>query len=120
MITQIKTVGVYVDNQQRAVEFYTQKLGFEVRRNEPMGPDSHWIEVAPKGGQSCIVVYPKTMMPEWQRMKPTIVFACSDLEATYNKLSAHGVEFSEKPMKTSWGGYAKFMDPDGNEFVLVG
>ena len=64
MIGPIKTVGIYVRDQERAVEFYTQKLGFEVRRTLSMGPGASWIEVAPPGAQTCLVLYPKAMMPD--------------------------------------------------------
>jgi len=57
MITSIGTVSVYVRDQEKAVKFYTEKLGFEVRRNEPMGPNARWIELAPKGAQTRIVPF---------------------------------------------------------------
>ena len=57
MITNVKTVAVYVSDQEEAVRFYTEKLGFEVRRNQLMGPGGNWIEVAPPGAQSRVVIY---------------------------------------------------------------
>lgn len=59
MIGPIKTVGIYVEDQEKAIEFYAQKLGFEVRRSQPMTPDTNWVEVAPPDGESCLVLYPK-------------------------------------------------------------
>lgn len=119
MIIQVKTVGIYVQDQQKSLEFYAQQLGFEVRRDEPMGPEARWIEVAPKGAQTCLVPFPKSMMPEWEKSKPSVVFRCHNLESTYRELTARGVKFTAPPTKESWGVYAKFVDPDGNEFVLV-
>ena len=62
MIGPIKTVAVYVEDQQQALEFYTDKLGFEVRRNETMMPGVNWVEVAPKGADTCVVIYPRALM----------------------------------------------------------
>ncbi len=45
-------------------------------------------------------------------------FACDDIDATYNELSARGVEFEGKPEKQPWGTYAMFKDSEGNRFVL--
>ncbi len=119
MITNVKTVAVYVSDQKEAVRFYTEKLGFEVRRNQPMGPGGNWIEVAPPGAQSRVVIYPRDMMKDWQERKPSIVFGCEDVEATHRELSASGVTFTQAPKKMPWGTFAVFADPDGNEFVLT-
>ena len=48
-ITRAGTVGVYVRDQARALDFYVNKLGFEKRLDEPMGPEARWIEVAQTG-----------------------------------------------------------------------
>jgi lactoylglutathione lyase len=48
MIKQIATVAVYVEDQEKALKFWTEKVGFEVYRNDPMGPGGNWIEVGPK------------------------------------------------------------------------
>jgi lactoylglutathione lyase len=55
MIGPIKTVGINVEDQQKALDFYTQKLGFVVRRSIPMGPGASWIEVSPPGAQTSFV-----------------------------------------------------------------
>jgi lactoylglutathione lyase len=119
MIGPIKTVGIYVEDQQRAVDFYTQKLGFEVRRKESMGPKASWIEVAPPGAQACLVLYPKSMMTNWQEMKPSVVFHCSDIEATCRQLETNGVRITMPPTALGWGMFAKFADLDGNEFGMT-
>lgn len=119
MIRSIRTVAVYVADQQLALEFYTTKLGFEVRRNEPMGPNASWIELAPPEAQTCLVIYPRAMMKNWQELKPSVVFLCDDAHATCNELAAKGVRITDQPKKMAWGTYAKFADLDGNEFLLM-
>ena len=119
MIGHIKTVAVYVEDQARSLEFYTGKLGFELRRNQSMGPGGSWIEVAPPGAQTCLVLYPRGLMTDWAERKGSIVFACEDAERTCAALSAKGVAIAEPARRMKWGTYAKFLDPDGNEFLVV-
>jgi lactoylglutathione lyase len=119
MINFIQTIAVYIESQQQALEFYTQKLGFEVRRNESMGPRGNWIEVGPPGAQTCLVLYPRSLMPNWKELKPSVVFNCDNVHVTCQELAARGVRISEQPRAMAWGTYAKFADPDGNEFLLT-
>lgn len=49
MIKQIGTVAVYVEDQQKAKQFWTEKVGFDIAADHPMGPEASWLEVAPKG-----------------------------------------------------------------------
>ena len=60
MLTSVGTITVQVTDQDKALEFYTQKLGFEVRTDQPTGPDQRWIEVAPPGAQTRILLYKAT------------------------------------------------------------
>ena len=120
MFGPVKTVGVYVSDQLKAVEFYTQKLGFELRRSIPMGPHANWVEVAPPGAQTCLVLYPKSMMTNWAALKPSVVFHCPDVEATCKELQSRGVRITMPPTPMGWGTFAKFADLDGNEFGLTG
>jgi predicted enzyme related to lactoylglutathione lyase len=120
MITQIGTVAVYVDDQQKAKTFWTEKAGFELRRETQMTPEASWLEVAPKGAQSCLVIYPKAMMGGADDMKASIVFLCDDIDDTYRRMKEAGVTFLEEPNPMPWGTYARFQDEDGNEFLLKG
>jgi uncharacterized glyoxalase superfamily protein PhnB len=121
MITHVGNVTVCVRDQQKALEFYTQKLGFEVRRNEPMGPNARWIEVAPKGAQSTLVLFTPPGLENRIGTFAGIVLGTDNPEATYRELSGRGVEFTQKPEKQPWGGtMGQFKDQDGNTFVLVG
>jgi predicted enzyme related to lactoylglutathione lyase len=119
MIGALRTVGVYVADQQMAVEFYTEKLGFVVRRRAPMGPNAKWIEVSPPGSETALVIYPKAMMPDWAERKPSIVFHAPDVAATSRDLADRGVTIKTPPPPMVWGTYASFIDPDGNEFGLT-
>jgi lactoylglutathione lyase len=119
MIEHIKMVAVYVEDQEQALDFYTRQLGFEVRRNQPMGAGGDWVEVAPPGAQTCLVLYPCSLMPNWQELRPSVVFECDDVRATCQQLAARGVPVTGQPREMPWGTYAKFADPDGNQFLLT-
>jgi lactoylglutathione lyase len=119
MIGPVKTIGIYVEDQPKAIEFYTEKLGFEIRRSIPMGPGANWVEVAPPGAQSCFVLYPKAMMTNWAELKPSVVFHCPDVEETCRRLESNGVRITMPPTPLPWGTFAKFLDLDGNEFGLT-
>jgi predicted enzyme related to lactoylglutathione lyase len=119
MITRLKTQTVYVADQDKALAFYRDALGFEVRRDASMGPAGRWIELAPKGAESCLVLFPKSMMEDWDKRAPSIVFACADTVATCDELRRRGVELRKQPQKMGWGTFASFLDPDGNELGLT-
>jgi len=118
MLKAIKTQAVYVTNQNASLQFYQKVLGFEVRRWEPLGVAGSWIEVAPPGAETCIVLYPRDLMPDWQQRKPSLVFKCDDVAAAHAELEAKGVQFTQEPHKMALGNFASFVDLDGNEFGL--
>lgn len=118
MITQLKFVGIPVSDQDRALAFYTDKLGFEISTDQPMGPGKRWIELRIAHSATRVVLF----TPDGQEDRIGTffngAFACDNVEATWRQLSARGVEFIEPPTSQPWGSFAKFRDPDGNTFVL--
>ncbi|MBD2870821.1 VOC family protein [Paenibacillus arenilitoris] len=120
MIKKIATTAVYNEDQQKAKAFWTEKAGFKLVRETPMGPGGAWIEVAPEGAESALVLYPRAMMKGWESMKASIVFECDDINATYERMKAGGVNFESEPQKMQWGSFAQFYDEDGNAFLLKG
>ena len=117
MITHLKFAGIPTRDQAAALKFWTEKVGFTVATDQPMG-DQRWIELAtPKGPTGLVLFTP----PGHEDRVGTFFngsLACDDVEATYRQMSARGVEFTSAPQKQPWGTFAKFKDPDGNEFVL--
>lgn len=120
MIRRIATVAVYVEDQQKAKQFWTEKVGLDVVTEHPMGPNVFWLEVAPEGAQTALVLYPKAMMKDAGEKKPSIVFECDDVFAAYEAMKEKGVEFLSEPQQMQWGTFVQFKDEDGNEFVLKG
>lgn len=120
MIRKIATAAVYVEDQQRAKAFWSEKAGFELVRETPLGASGSWLEVAPKGAETALVIYPKSMMDNWNELKPSLVFECEDIGATYETMKRNGVQFQGEPKKMQWGTYVTFVDEDGNSFLLKG
>ena len=115
---KIATVAIYVEDQNKALKFWTEQVGFVMHRSQPMGDGTTWIEVGPKDSETCIVIYPKTLMDDWAKRKPSIVFECDHLQKTYEEMTARGVQFTQLPKKMSWGPFAIFLDTEGNWFGL--
>ncbi len=120
MITLLRSVTVCVRSQDRAVEFYVGKLGFEKRRDEPLGEGARWIEVAPAGADTALVLFTPPGLEKRIGEFTGIMFDCDDILTTYEELKSRGVEFKQAPAEQWWGMLmAQFEDADGNSFVLV-
>ena len=121
MITRVRTVSVCVADQDRARDFYVDRLGFEVRTDEPMGPPGspRWLEAAPPAGDTTLVLLTPPGMEGRIGTHTGYVLACDDLAATHHVLLAAGVAFADEPSEQPWGLWATFEDPDGNAFGLV-
>ena len=118
MIKLLKFVGVPTSDQDRALAFWTEKVGFRVATDQPMGAQ-RWIELSIPGADTGVVLF----TPEGHEDRIGTFFngsfGCEDVDYTYAKMSETGVEFDGPPQKQSWGTFAKFKDPDGNTFVLA-
>lgn len=119
MITNIKTVALYVRDQQQSLDFYAGKLGFEVRTDSDMGPMGRWLEVAPPGAQTVLVLADgaKFGKPDRVGQSADITFVTDDVDGLYKELTAKGVTVAE-PEKQEWGTFLRLSDPDGHEFVV--
>ena len=118
MITHLKFMSIPVADQDRALKFYTEKLGFKVATNQEMGPGKRWIELRIGKAETRVVLF--TMDGEEGRIgtRMNCSIACDDVEATYRQLSARGVEFDGPPKKEPWGSFVIMRDSEGNQFVL--
>lgn len=118
MITHVKFVSVPSRDQDRALAFWTEKVGFTVLSDQPFSEAQRWIELKVGNSDTRFVLF----TPEGQEDRIGSFFngalACDDVEATYRQLTERGVEFEGPPQKQPWGTFAMFSDPDGNRFVL--
>ena len=116
MLKRIKFMTVPVTDQNRALEFYTKKLGLRVFTDQSMG-DSRWIELQVPGAETMLVLFQeKDHRPG---ATPAAVFVTDNVQTTYEGLKAKGVEFVQAPKKEHWGEHAILKDSEGN-LVLIG
>jgi len=116
----VGTVIVPVADQDRALEFYLEKLGFEERMDVPYGEGERWIEVAPAGAATTIALVPPRE-GEPAGIETRVGFTTEDIDADHADLRARGVDADEEVMRM--GGPVPpmffFSDPDGNRFLIV-
>jgi predicted enzyme related to lactoylglutathione lyase len=117
MITQIKFVGIPVHDQDRALAFYTEKLGFKVATDQPFGKQ-RWIELRIRGNEAGLALFTPEGHEDRIGTFSGISFLADDVKKTYDELKAKGVEFIQELRTESWGSSAIFKDSEGNQFVL--
>jgi catechol 2,3-dioxygenase-like lactoylglutathione lyase family enzyme len=131
MISKLSHVSFFVLDQQSAMDFYVNKLGFDIKMNVPVGDKGLWLTVSPKGQEQEITLIPVNtglMFKEdtAKKLEELIramafgygVFECNDVFATYEELKSKGVEFIKVPTKIGDKPEAMFKDDSGNFFGL--
>ena len=118
MIKGIKFTAVPTADQDRALRFWTDKMGFVVHTDQPFNDEQRWIELRIKGADTHLVLFTTEADQSRIGQFQNISFVCDNVEKTYDELVAAGVEFTGPPNKADWGTSAIFKDPDGNSFVL--
>ena len=119
MIRGVKIVSIPVRNQDVALKFYTEKLGFKVATDQEMAPGGQrWIELMIPGADTNLALF----TPDGHENRiggfQSMTFWTDDVFATAEQMKKKGVELTAEPRKEVWGTMAKFKDPDGNEFVF--
>ena len=117
MISCVKFVTIPTTDQDRAVEFWTTRVGFRLAADHPMGPQ-RWIEIELPGAETRLVLFTPPGQEDRVGTFAPMGFACADVERTYEEMRGRGVEFTQPPKKEDWGTSAIFRDPDGNQFVI--
>ena len=134
-ITQVATVFVPVSNQDRALEFYLDKLGFEKRVDFTYGGIHRWIEVAPPGSTNSIALVPPSEGKSAGGDRTYCAFTTTDIESDHATLRARGVDVDAKIARKGSGRSGLisievivedpvppqffFRDIDGNRFLIV-
>ena len=132
---KISTAQVWVHDQEEALAFYTEKLGFEVRSDVtlPEMGDFRWLCVGPAGQEDVSIVLmaipgPPVFEPETSSqieslmakgVAGTVFLATDDCRASYEELRGRGVEFVEPPEDRPYGVDSGFRDPSGNHIRLT-
>ena len=116
MIKQVKFVSIAFEDQDRALAFYSEKMGFLVATDRPFTAEQRWIELTIPGAETGIVLFRMDGEKPGGRMNFSL--SCSNIEETYKELSARGVQFIQPPTKQEWGTFAMMVDSEGNKIVI--
>ena len=124
MLKQVTYVTLFVRDQDKALDFYINTPGFEKREENPAGR-VRYVTVGLKGQDLQLVLWPGTpgkADPTAGPIPGTCIVETSDLQGDFERLKSLGVEFVEKKpvVYPNGGGYANFIDPDGNRLSLRG
>ncbi len=124
-INRVGMLCVFVNDQDRAKDFYTRVLGMELRSDDPLYPGAaaRWVAVAPKGAQTEIILY----LPDenWEHYKQVVgksqalTIDVTDMAALQASLKAKGIVFVQEPDVQPWGTSAIIQDSEGNRLILV-
>jgi catechol 2,3-dioxygenase-like lactoylglutathione lyase family enzyme len=117
-ITQVQLLSLPVADVDRARDFYTDVLGFDVVHDLAMGPEGRWVQVRPRGGATAIT------FATWFDSMPAgstqgLVLATDDVDRDVAELTSRGVAFETEVRQQPWGRAATFPDPDGNRITLL-
>ncbi|TMK78144.1 MAG: VOC family protein [Actinobacteria bacterium] len=135
MLKQLTHVNVWVDDQDEALAFYTEKLGMELRDDAtvPEMGNFRWLTVGPPGQPDIALTLmavpgPPVFDTDTRDQLKTLVakgaagglfFSTDDCQATYEELKSRGVEFQQEPTGQPYGIDAAIRDPSGNQIRVV-
>ena len=122
MINRIGKITLYVNNQEDAKLFWTEKLNFVVTYEKEMGPNMKWVEVAPSKNEfTTFVLYDKNLMMKQNKeinvSHPSIILSTRDINGTYEQMANNEVEVGEL-MEMPYGRMFSFKDQDGNDYLV--
>lgn len=131
---QVKYAQLWVHDQEEALAFYTEKLGFEVNQDVtlPEMGNFRWLTVSLPGEDAgiCLMEIPGAPIVDDETKEQinvlmgkgfagTVFFATDDIYKDYEELKARGVEFIDEPFEQPYGIDSSFRDPSGNHFRLT-
>ena len=123
MISGVQKIIVLVEDQDKAKQWWTTVLGFEVVRDDSYG-DERWIEITPPDHKVVLVLSPREADEPRREVRDQlphsdVFFACKDIQQTYTELTERGVRSPTAPEKMHFGWWAMFTDCDGTRYALA-
>jgi len=121
-VNKINTVVIPVADQDRAIEFYVEKLGFDVRTDLPFGNGYRWVEVAPGDAETTIAIAPPPQGTPTGNRETGIGLQTDDIDAYHAELKANGVDVDPEISRMGDPVPPLFWlrDPEGNSLMVVG
>ena len=123
MIKDVPLIGIFVNDQQAALDFYSDKLGLEKVQDEPYGESARWITVSPRGTRTRIALKKaehdnEKAMVGRSDAAPILTLGTDDVPSAYERLRERGVRFLGEPYRYPWGIGALLLDQDGSPILL--
>ncbi len=120
-ISQLQSVVLLVLDQDKALQWYTEKLGFEKKVDQAFGNGQRWLTIVPKGQSAPEIVLQKATPAQQEQVGKSLewVFGTADCRKAYETLKSHGVKFMAPPDVQPWGVQVQFEDLYGNRFTLI-
>ena len=118
MIKRIKFLGIAVREQDRALAFYTEKLGFRILTDQQFSEKQRWIELSIPGADTGIVLFTPEGHEDRIGTFVNTSWEVDNIDRTYGELQGKGVEFTGPPQKQPWGTFIIMKDSEGNQIVL--
>jgi predicted enzyme related to lactoylglutathione lyase len=121
MLEKVVYVTVFVKDQDKALDFYTNVLGFEKRVDSPKPSGPRALSVGLKSQDLQLVLWPGTPgqgQPYQGRSTAAYTIDTKDCRKAFEELKARGVKFDTEVLENPWGYVAVFQDPDGNRLQL--
>jgi predicted enzyme related to lactoylglutathione lyase len=119
MIKRIKFLGIPVRDQERALAFYTDKLGFRILTDQDFSPTQRWIELSIPGAETGIVLFTPEGHEDRIGTFVNTSWEVESIDKAYEELLARGVEFTGPPEKQPWGNFVIMKDSEGNQLCLA-
>jgi predicted enzyme related to lactoylglutathione lyase len=116
-IKRVVTLTIGVRDQVEALQWFTERLGFE-KRSDIAGDGMRWVTIAPKEQQEVEFVL-ASWFPDRVGTNPPTVLETDDCHGTFRRLKERGVQFSQEPTEKPYGVEAVFLDLYGNPYALV-
>ena len=121
---RLQFVHVYVRDQERSLRFFVDQLGFDLVSDVRFASGNRWIQVCPPDGNTTLALMtprPGSEDEDYVGRSGFVSFITEDVFAKYKEWADRGVQFTIPPQTPAWGGvFCRFVDPDGNAFMLVG
>lgn len=117
MISHADVVTMYVEDQDRMVAFFTEKLDFDKRTDAEMGPGRRWIEVVPRGARTGLALLKASDFEREPDKEYAVIYNCGDLEVAGERLKENGIEVTDI-VTEFWGSYRLITDPEGRDLMI--
>lgn len=127
MKQELAQIAIVVDDYDKAIQFYTTQLGFELVEDTVLSSTKRWVLVQPKGTSGCKLLLAKAANEEQVSRignqtggRVFLFLYTDDFQRDYDLYKANGIEFVRDPVTETWGTVAVFKDIYGNLWDLIG